>query len=163
MTGRALADSSDGKSRETRGGTVMKSVARIIEIHGGLEALRSKAIRIEPPCSGLMRLCVEHVGMGPRGMPLVSVAHYFEQNGDLMADPDLVFEVNPDSWKSGEWGPVSFTQNSTGTYHEAVVIQNGKVMIAPRLVASLKSFARTWDRNLKAQGYVTAFVKQRKS
>jgi hypothetical protein len=146
----------------------MKSVARIIEIHGGLEALRSKAIRIEPPCSGLMRLCVEHVGMGPRGMPLVSVAHYFEQNGDLMADPDVVFEVNPDedgplSWKTGEWGPVSFTQHSTGTYQEAVVIQHCKVMIAPRLVASLKSFARTWDRNLRAQGFVAAFQKQQKS
>ena len=141
----------------------MKSVARIIELHGGLEALRSKAIRIEPPCSGLMRLCVEHVGTGPRGMPLVSVAHYFEQNGDLMADPDVVFEVNPDSSKSGDWGPVSFTQHSTGTYQEAVINRDGKVMIAPRLVVSLKSFARMWDRNIKAQGYVTAFQNQQKS
>ncbi len=96
-------------------------------------------------------------------MPLVSVAHYFEQNGDLMADPDLVFEVNPDSWKSGEWGPVSFTQHSTGTYQEAVVIRDGKVMMNTRLVASLKSFARTWDRNLDAQGYVAAFERQRRS
>ena len=47
----------------------MKNVARIIEMHGGLEALRAKPIRIEPPCSGLMRLCIEHVGTGPRGMP----------------------------------------------------------------------------------------------
>ena len=72
-------------------------------------------------------------------------------------------EDGPLSWKTGEWGPVSFTQHSTGTYQEAVVIQNGKVMIAPRLIASLKSFARMWDRNLKAQGYVAAFERQRKS
>jgi hypothetical protein len=147
---------------------VMKYVARIIQMHGGLEALRSKSIRIEHPCSGFMRLCIEHVGTGPRGMPLISVAHYFLQNGDLMADPDLVFEVNPDedgplSWKTGEWGPVSFTQHSTGTYQEAVVIQDGKVMVAPRLITSLKSFARTWDRNLKVQGYIEAFERQRKS
>jgi hypothetical protein len=144
----------------------MKNVAKIIELNDGLMALKSKAIRIEPPSSGFMRLCIEHVGTGPRGMPLVSVAHYFEQNGDLMADPDLVFEVNPDekgplSWKVGEWGPISFTQHSTGTYQEAVVIQDGKVMVAPRLITSLKSFARTWDRNIKAQGYVTAFERQR--
>jgi hypothetical protein len=146
----------------------MKNVARIIELHGGLVALESKPIRIESPSSGFMRLCIEHVGTGPRGMPLISVAHYFEQNGDLMADPDLVFEVNPDengplSWKTGEWGPVSFTQHSTGTYQEAVVVQDGKVMVAPKLISSLKSFARTWDRNIKAQGYVEAFERQRKS
>jgi hypothetical protein len=147
---------------------VMKNVARIMEIHGGLEALRSKAIRIEPPCSGLMRLCIEHVGTGPRGMPLVSVAHYFEQNGDLMADPDVVFDVNPDedgplSWKSGEWGPVSLAQHSTGAYQEAVILRGRKVMVTPRLVASLKSFARMWNRNLKAQGYVATFERQRRA
>jgi hypothetical protein len=146
----------------------MKNVARIIEVHGRLASLRSKPIRIEPPCSGLMRLCIEHVGTGPRGMPLISVAHYCEQEGDLMADPDLVFEVNPDedgplSWKAGEWGPVSFTQHSTGTYQEAVLIQEGKVMVAPRLITSLRSSARMWDRNIGAQGYVAAFERQRRA
>jgi hypothetical protein len=143
----------------------MKNVARIVELNGGLGTLGSKPIRIEPPCSGLMRLCIEHVGTGPRGMPLVSVAHYFEQEGDLMADSDLVFEVNPDeesplSWKAGEWGPVSFTQHSTGTYQEVVVVQDGKVIVAPKLIASLKSFARMWDRNIQAQGYVAAFERR---
>src|SRR5258708_2338556 len=114
----------------------MKIVAKLIEIHGGLGALKSKPIRVHPPSSGFMRLCIEYVGTGPRGMSLVSVAHYFEQNGDLMADPDLVFEVNPNedgplSWKAGEWSPVSFTQHSTGTYQEAVLVRDGKVMVAP--------------------------------
>jgi hypothetical protein len=146
----------------------MKNVAKIIELRGGLGALKSKSIRIEPPCSGFMRLCIEYVGTGPRDMPLVSVAHYYEQQGDLMADPDLVFEVNPDddgplSWKTGEWGPVAFTQHSTGTYQEAVSLQDGKVMLASRLITSLKSFARTWDRNLKSQGYVATFERQRRA
>jgi hypothetical protein len=70
----------------------MKSVAEIIEIHGGLAALRARAIRIEPPSPGLLRLCVELVGRGPNGAPLVSVAHYYEQNGDLVADPEMTFE-----------------------------------------------------------------------
>ena len=61
-------------------------------LHGGLAALRAKAIRVEPPSSGLMRLCVELVGRGPNGKPLVSVAHYYEQNGDLVADPEMTFE-----------------------------------------------------------------------
>ena len=46
---------------------------------------------------------------------------------------------------------------------EAVLVRDGKVMVAPRLVASLKSFARMWDCNLKAQGYVAAYERQRMS
>ena len=42
------------------------------------------------------------------GRPQVSVAHYGEQNGDLMRDPDLVCEVYPD----GRWVPVSFGENT---------------------------------------------------
>jgi hypothetical protein len=34
-------------------------------------------------------------------------------------------------------------------------------MVAPRLVASLKSFGRMWDRNPNAQGYLAAFERQR--
>lgn len=146
----------------------MKNVAGIIELHGGLEELRSRPIRVEPPCSGLMRLCVERVGIGPRAMPQVSVAHYFIQNGDLMADPDLVFEVDPDedgplSWKTGVWGPVQFTQHATGTYQEAVFVRDGKVMMSARLVDSLKSFTRMWDRDIRSQGYVAAFDRKRRS
>jgi hypothetical protein len=156
------------RHQKSTGKPVMKNVAKIIELHGGLGALKSKPVRVEPPSSGFMRLCIEFVGTGPRGMPLVSVAHYSEQQGDLMADPDLVFELGADedgplSWKTGEWGPVSFTQHSTGTYQEAVFVQDGKVMVAPRLVASLRSFARMWDRNIKSQGYVVAYERQRRA
>jgi hypothetical protein len=43
-----------------------------------------------------MRLVVEYIGQGPRGLPAIAVAHYYEQNGDAMRDPEMVFEVNPD-------------------------------------------------------------------
>jgi hypothetical protein len=38
--------------------------------------------RLEVP--GFMRLVIEHIGTGPRGGELVSVAHYGEQNGDAV-------------------------------------------------------------------------------
>ena len=147
---------------------VMRNVARIIEMNGGLGSLGPRPVRVGPPCPGLMRLCVEHVGSGPRGLPLVSVAHYFGQNGDLMADPNLVFEVTPDeggphSRDTGEWEPVSFTQHATGTYQEAVSLRGGEAKVDARLVDSLKSFARVWDRNIGSQGYVAAFARQRRS
>jgi hypothetical protein len=46
----------------------MKTVAKIIESHGGLEWLRQPGnyIRLENP--PYMRLVIEHIGDGPRGL-----------------------------------------------------------------------------------------------
>ena len=129
----------------------MKTVAKIIELRGGLERLRDNYIRLENP--PYMRLVIEHIGVGPRGMPAIAVAHYYEQNGELMRDPEMVFEVNPDS--SGDWEPVSYRQDNLGMYQEAVFVDdNGKVMLRPKLVRELKAFARQWDRNIAEQGFV---------
>src|SRR5262245_48506013 len=126
----------------------MKTVAKIIELFGGLESLRRSCIRLENP--PYMRLVIEHIGAGPRGMPCISVAHYYEQNGDAMREPEMVFEINTDedgslSWKQGEWKPVSFQQDNLGLYQEAVFVDEaGSVMIRPKLVQDLKAFVRTW-------------------
>ena len=124
----------------------MKTVARIIERFGGLERLRDNPIRLENP--PYMRLVIEHIGTGPRGLPAISVAHYYEQNGDLMRDPEMVFEVSPDGWE-----PVSYRQDNLGVYQEAVVVDNGQTILRPRLIRELKAFARQWDRNLAQQGW----------
>ena len=137
----------------------MKNAARIIEINGGLDKLADRPIRLE--MEGYDRLCIEHVGRGPNGRPLVSVAHYFEQNGDLMSDPEMTFEVIPgddpkDGWKSGTWYPTSITESPTGTYREAVFVEDGRVMVRPGLVRELKQFARMWNRNIGSQHWVEA-------
>ncbi len=145
----------------------MKNVAKIIKACGGLQALAGspvgtgKALRIES--EGFMTLHIECIGVSPHGagMVLVSVAHYGEQNGDLMRDPDMVFDVNTSDdpaigWESGEWRPVSFRNDFVGLFQEALFVEDGKVMVRPRLVKELKSFARVWDRNIKEQGFVTA-------
>jgi hypothetical protein len=139
----------------------MRNAARIIALHGGLDALRRRPIRIDPPSDGLMRLCIELVGTGPNGLPLVSVAHYYELNGDLVADPEMTFEVMPDDgpmgWRSGTWHPVTFDMPGLGVYRPAVFIRDDRVMVNPRELADQRSFARTWDRNLGTQGFVAAF------
>jgi hypothetical protein len=144
----------------------MKSVARIIALHGGLDALTSAPIRIDPPSEGLMRLCIELVGTGPNGNPLVSVAHYYEQNGDLVADPEMTFEVVPDDgpkgWRSGSWSPVTFEMPGMGVYRRAVWRDDaGRVWVDRRERADQAAFARMWGRNIGGQGFVEAFRKQR--
>jgi Domain of unknown function (DUF6908) len=135
----------------------MKTVAKMIDTCGGLEWLRQPGnyIRLENP--PYMRLVIEYIGEGPRGLPAIAVAHYYEQNGDAMRDPEIVFEVNPDAWKTGDWCPVSYRQDNLDIYQEAVfLVDEGKPMIRPTLLRDLKSFARQWDRNIEQQGFVNA-------
>lgn len=141
----------------------MKNVISIIQAHGGLEALKQDAIRIDPPGAGLMRLCIEHVLSGTRrGTSQVSVAHYYEQNGDLMQDPEIVAEVPDDRWdNASNWTPVFFQQASPPVYQEALTVSDGKVYIRPNLARDIKSFMATWDKNIGEQGYVEAFQKQK--
>jgi hypothetical protein len=139
----------------------MRNVKKIIDLFGGLDWLKGadNYIRLEAP--GFMRLVIEYVGTGPRGLPAVSVAHYGEQNGDAMRDPEIVFEVGDDAFGDDAWGPISFRNDYMGIVQEgedgAVFRdESGKVLIRPRLVRDLKSFARLWDRNIGAQGFVDA-------
>ena len=125
----------------------MKTILTLIERTGGLEALKEKPIRVGS--GGYMPLTIESVGVGPRGFPLVSVTHYFEQNGDLMSDPDMTFEV-----AGGKMFPVSFRQDSLGVHKVAVFQEDGKTFSRPGLQKDLGVFARQWDRNLKAQGFL---------
>ena len=80
---------------------------------------------------------------------IYSVAHYFEQNGDLMRDPDMEFIKGAD----GEYYPISFWQDAPLKRDEAVEWgHDGEISgIKPKLQAALVAFSNTWMRNIKAQ------------
>jgi hypothetical protein len=138
----------------------MKNVAKIINARGGIRKLAQTPLKIE--AAGFMPLCIEVIGVGPNSLPLVSVAHYGEQNGDLMRDPDMVFEVGdlrePDDL--AYWSPISFRNAYVGLDQTAVWNEDGRILARPKLVKELATFARQWDRNLKAQGFVDAAMRQ---
>jgi hypothetical protein len=76
-----------------------------------------------------------------------SIAHYYEQNGDLVPDPDLVV------WRAetGDYVPVSL-QLSSGHYSLALRLENDQpVAFAPALCRELASFANMMVKNIKAQ------------
>ena len=55
----------------------------------------------------------------------------------------------------------SFTEatgrDNAGASHEAAFVDEaGRVLVRPRVLKDLASFARLWDRNLKEQGFVEA-------
>lgn len=96
-----------------------------------------------------MPLTIEVVGASEGGQPLVSVCHYREQNGDLVQDPEIVYELQDEKFI-----PISFQNGSN--YIDNVVERNaeGKVQRAFRC-----SLTPTWARNLRSQSFIDAAKK----
>lgn len=83
-----------------------------------------------------------------------SLSHYYQQNGDLVPDPDMTFAVlNTHPTHPGHLPqiyPMTF-QNSLG-YQEAI-FQNdqGKWQFKPSTLTDLTSFSHIWLKNIKFQ------------
>ena len=130
----------------------MRNIQKIIESRGhkldGSEAFFAISIKNKP----YMRLAIEGIGCSPDGRQLVSVAHYYEQGGDLMRDPEMTFLVALEGWL-----PVTFQQDGgMPLYQEAIIFDGSRVLTRPKLFRQLKSFARTWNKNIGEQGFVEA-------
>ena len=131
----------------------MKTVLAIIQKAGGWRP--SLYLKIENP--PYMELVIEAVDeSGPCGVPALSVAHYGEQNGDLMRDPEMCFElgfaggahVNPFYWRNDyvaieQWS--RFIEEGNYCYHTQLHDQHER-------------FAKTWDNNLRLQGFAEVFT-----
>ena len=61
------------------------------------EDKQSIKIDVNGPNSGIMALHIEKINtvsfLGSDNLPVYSFAHYYEQNGDMMRDPDIEFIV----------------------------------------------------------------------
>ncbi len=89
----------------------------------------------------------------------VSVAHYFTQGGDAVADPDVVLFTG-----YAEWVPISIQQpticlagREIGGYRVVAELSEDGASIArfyPKALADLSSFCAVWARNIRAQGWL---------
>ena len=92
---------------------------------------------------GFMDLTVEWIGSNRLAM-----AHYGEQNGDSMADPDMELIVDFDNKTIM---PATYQNDYAGVYQE-VYLENNRWR--PKLSRELTSFLNTWLRNIEFQGHV---------
>ena len=112
------------------------------------------AVRIR--VDGYMPLSIEAIGTSANSNRLISLCHYGEQNGDLMCDPEMVFEIHtsaaPDMAE-----PLSFRNDYMGLMQEVYRYNDSgkKTHVNARLNQELTSFARTWFTNLKDQGFLS--------
>ncbi|RPH75527.1 MAG: hypothetical protein EHM80_16090 [Nitrospiraceae bacterium] len=111
------------------------------------------AVRLTVP--GFMPLSVEDIGQSGDGNRLISICHYGEQNGDLMRNPDMVFEIH--AWADTPAAePLSFRNDYMGLMQEIYRYDDDgkKTHVNPKLKQELTSFAKTWFQNLKDQGFL---------
>lgn len=134
----------------------MRTILHILELAGSYRD--DLYLRIENP--PYLRLVIEATPEpGPQGFRALSVAHYAEQNGDLMRDPEMMLEIedaasglslNPYYWRNDYLGvEQSSRTNLGGAYH-----------VLPELHAEHCGFALDWDRVIAMQGYPGIFERQ---
>ena len=136
----------------------MRTIALILQEAGKLPP--GFHFRIQNP--PWMALSIEETPeRGPLGFRAVSVAHYGEQNGDLMRDPEMLFEMelrggiyvlSPFYWRNDYLGIEQYSRRRD---------EEGNLLVLARLQRNLESFAELWDNNLRSQGFLEAFRRSR--
>lgn len=88
---------------------------------------------------------------------VLSISHYYEQNWDIMYDPDIEFALFD---KQEIAYPLTYRQDSLWLHHETCIIVDGDVKCANRLqFIELVRFSTKWMKNLKAQGFLSLATK----
>ena len=131
----------------------MKTLLAILQKAGGWRP--SLYIKIDNP--PYMPLVIEAVDeSGPLGLAAISVCPYGEQNGDAMRDPEMCFE--PGFADGAHLIPFSWRNDYVAVEQVSRAIVNGHYVALLHLQEQHEKFARTWDNNLRLQGYSEVFT-----
>ncbi len=134
----------------------LANIRKIIELHG---ITIGDPFHLKIENGSWMPLTIEGIGEGPHGHPAISVCHYREEGGDLIQDPEMMFEwfATPALGEgTGEFYPYAI-QLCTGRYAEVYVVTDGRVTAyRPAEKKDQEYFARMWNTNIGHQGFVKA-------
>jgi hypothetical protein len=131
----------------------MKTVVNILEKAGGWRPDLHLKIK-NPP---YMQLVIEAVDeSGPCGLPALSIAHYGEQNGDFMRDPEMMFELG----RAGglHLNSFYFRNDYVAVEQWGRCIVDGQYVFLAELHEQHQRFAKSWDNNLRFQGSAEVFT-----
>lgn len=131
------------------------------ELIDKMESLDHLKITNEP----MMPLVIEYLSVNiltPIGIgKQYSLCHYYEQNGDLMQDPEMCFIVVDNRTQVNRnidfvsIIPYMFQQASGGIYQESIRFENFKIAeINDKMQQSHTMFADFWLSNIQQSGYL---------
>lgn len=127
----------------------MKTIFQIVNLAGGFEQLRENPLTLKSP--PFMDLSLDLLFSTAR--TLLRIGHYGMQNGDLMADPEMIIEI----LTGGGFNPLSYRNDYIGYYRE--VDESNDDLANQKLKRELNQFLLSWDRNIAAQGFLDAMRK----
>ena len=97
--------------------------------------------------SPYMDVVVEHIGDCNLGA-MYSIAHYYEQNGDLMRDPEMCIIKGGD----GEYYPYYYRLDGLGIEEDVLQWHDGSITgYDLERQRGQANFAESWMRNIKEQ------------
>ncbi|MGE4537595.1 MAG: hypothetical protein AB7D37_10985 [Desulfovibrio sp.] len=122
-----------------------KNYKRIDKLTGGIEAFMAGKGYLKLKAGGFMDLVIERIGTDE-----ISLAHYYEQNGDLVADPEMTVRVRP---QHGVAEALTFSMPAAGFYQEIYFKKGEKTYVCLTARREQNAFLDTWLMNLKHQGF----------
>ena len=97
---------------------------------------------------GFMDLNIDHLShKDNENSTVISIAHNYIQEGDVMADPDMEIRIIP---KMKMIEALTFQQDNMGIYQQ-VYLEDGSFY--PTLKNELNNFLNSWLKNLIEQGF----------
>jgi hypothetical protein len=121
----------------------MQTILRILKQAGGWN--HGLYLKIANP--PYMELVIEAIGeSGPCGLPAISVCHYGEQNGDLMRDPEMCFELG--LAREAHLSAFYWRNDYAGIEQSSRCIRDGHYVFYFALHNEHEQFAKMWDNNL---------------
>jgi hypothetical protein len=132
----------------------MRTILRILEWAGGFRP--TLYLKIENP--PYMALVIEAVPEPGLGVPALSVAHYGEQNGDLMRDPEMCSELSKPPLCSQTLSAYYYRNDYMGVDQYSRFRDGSNYVFVPELYDQHQKFAELWDRNLRDQRFIEAFT-----
>ena len=134
------------------------NTATFLKLIEGLDFNKTSHRKIEN--GAWMPLSIEIIEQCPNGSKVVMLCHYREQNGDLMADPEMNFLVLQNVmgtfvcpiYYRNDYLPFERLREQRSVTGNDVNYSNYR--FNPRMQADHTSFANTWLKNIKDQGFL---------
>jgi hypothetical protein len=131
--------------------TMMEFLKQLVALEPALLTNVETTVKIANP--PYMTLTVENIGLGPRGLPALSICHYGEQNGDLMRDPEMCLEMEIEHGSVAEFHPYYYRNDYIGFEENAV---EGRQHIDTQMIHRQQELSEMWSRNLIGRGFLIA-------
>ncbi|MDO9184488.1 MAG: DUF1249 domain-containing protein [Bacteroidia bacterium] len=141
---------STGKPLAQPYSAIYKKLMQIIpDLIKHIEAGKDSGKSVKDPKGGLMDLNFDYLGKDKKGNYLIALSHLFEQNGDLVPDPDMQIRIIPEM----EMAEAMTFQDQYG-YQVVYPDQgDGKEYVDLRRKKELNQFLSQWLTNIIKQGH----------